>query len=84
MTDKRGTEKELEGSGHGSIGLLSWNFPGGCRGKQQKSLVRIGGVSAKIRTEHLPNTNLDRYSITDLHCGKLMMQQKRWHTWEEM
>lgn len=48
--------KDMEGSDRGIIESLSQNSAGGI----EENAVRIGGIPAKIQTEHLPNTNLDR------------------------
>jgi hypothetical protein len=43
-------------SDRGLTEILSQNSPGGTEG----NAVRIVGVQAKIQTQHLPNTNLER------------------------
>jgi hypothetical protein len=51
--------KGLERSGHHLIEVLFWHLPRGSGETQEKTSVRIAGVLAEIRTEHLPNQNLD-------------------------
>jgi hypothetical protein len=45
--------------------ILSRNFPGATEENHEKP-VRIFCVQAEIRTEHLPNTNLDNYRHASL------------------
>jgi hypothetical protein len=42
------------------------NLPGVTEKKQQITSIRITGVPAEIRTEHLPNMNLERYRHANL------------------
>jgi hypothetical protein len=49
-----------------SVAVLYSAFAWRDCGKLRKSSVGIAGVSAKIRTEHLPNMSLERYSHRSL------------------
>jgi hypothetical protein len=49
--------KDLEKSGRGLIEIPSWHFPGVT--KEDKMNLRIVGVLAEIRPEHLQNTSLE-------------------------
>jgi hypothetical protein len=54
------TGKNLEGSGSGIIEMLFQNLAGRIeRGIKRKVSAKMAGVPAEVRTEHLPNTNLD-------------------------
>jgi hypothetical protein len=44
---------------------LSHRVPGGSE-KDHKKPLRITGVPAEIRTEYLPDTNLERYRYVNL------------------
>jgi hypothetical protein len=50
--------KDLEGSGHDVIELISRNLPGSTEENRGKSLVRIVCVPVDIRTQHLQNTSV--------------------------
>lgn len=54
--------KDMVGSDRGLIETLSQNSPGG----NEDNAVRIVSVPAKIQTQHLPNTNLERQPETEL------------------
>jgi hypothetical protein len=41
------------------------------RGRLRETSVRIDGVLEGIRTEHFPNTRIERYSYTNLLSGKM-------------
>lgn len=55
-----GTGKDLEGSNPGLIEVLSRHLPGVTEENYEKS-VRIATVPAEIWTEHITNTNVERY-----------------------
>jgi hypothetical protein len=63
--DDRLIRKDLQGCGRCLIKKLSQNFPGRTP-KNHENPVRIASVRAEIRTEHLPNTNLQRYIYSSL------------------
>jgi hypothetical protein len=52
--------------GFGIIKKLSRNWPGGTEENKRKTSVGKTGVPTDIWTEHLPNTDLDRYAYTNL------------------
>jgi hypothetical protein len=54
----------LEGSGCGLIEALSRNLPGGTEENLENPKSGQAGVQGGIRTEHLPNTRLERYRYT--------------------
>jgi hypothetical protein len=60
------TRKDSEERGRGLVEVLFRYLPGGTEEKPQNTLVKITVVPAKIRTQYLLNTNLKRYSYTDL------------------
>lgn len=53
MTDEWHTVKDLEGSDHGVIEILSWNLDGGTEKPHQKPLT-ISEVLANIQTGQQP------------------------------
>jgi hypothetical protein len=68
VPDERWIGKDLEGSSHGLIEVLSWYLPGGLR-KTMKILsqeVWIASVTAKIRIESLLNTSQGSYHYANL------------------
>jgi hypothetical protein len=58
--DERRIGKDLEQGrpwpNRNTIPALTWTY----RGKLRRASIRTASVSAEIRTEHLPNTSLDR------------------------
>jgi hypothetical protein len=69
----------VEGSGRGLIEELSWHLSGGTEGTKRKTLIRIGDVQVKIRTQQLLITIPERYSYTDL-LGKVYSKKPRGKT----
>jgi hypothetical protein len=52
--------KNMEGSGHDLVGILSRNLSGETEETTERS-VRKADVADETRMEHLPNKNLKRY-----------------------
>jgi hypothetical protein len=69
--------KDLEESGCGQIETLSWHLCIRAK-KDHKNIVRIAGVTAKIRTEHLSNTSLDVTARPT--CSVMFNVSKIFHT----
>jgi hypothetical protein len=59
-----GMGMDLEGSSHGLFEVLSWHLPEVT--VENHEILMIVGAPAKIRTEYLPNTNLQRYFLINL------------------
>jgi hypothetical protein len=57
--------QDLEGSGHGLLEVLPLHIHRDTEKKTHKKTVRIAGAPAKIRTEYLLNTSLERYRFTN-------------------
>jgi hypothetical protein len=72
MIDERLIGNNLEGSGRGLIELLIRHFSGMTE-ENKKISVRIGDVPARIRTDHLPNTGLQRHLYSNLVVTYAMM-----------
>jgi hypothetical protein len=53
--------KDLEGSGRSLIEIPSRDLPGGTEGNYVTISVKISRLSAKIRSEDLPNTSQELY-----------------------
>jgi hypothetical protein len=70
--------KNLEGSGCGQIEALSWHLRIRAKKDHEKTLVRIAGVPAKIRTEHLTNKSLD--VTAGRTCSVVFNVSKIFHT----
>jgi hypothetical protein len=67
--DGWGFGKNFEGKYHNIIEIITQHFPGENDKKKQRTAVSIACVLAEIRTEYLPNTNLDRYHYANpLSC----------------
>jgi hypothetical protein len=64
MSDE--SEKILEISSRNLIEVLSQYVPVGTEEYHEKISVRIAGVQAGIRTEHLPTSSLDCYQCASL------------------
>jgi hypothetical protein len=58
--------KDLEGSSHRLIKVLSQNLSRGADENHKRTSVRIASVPAKIQTGHLPSTRLDHYFYNNL------------------
>jgi hypothetical protein len=54
-------ERIFEGAGHGQIQILCRNLPAVAKDNHRNPTTIITGVPAEIRTENLPNVNLERY-----------------------
>jgi hypothetical protein len=55
----RWLEKDMEGNGCGLIGVIPRHLP---EGKLRKTSVRVAGVSAEIRSKHLPKMSTEASS----------------------
>jgi hypothetical protein len=55
--------KDLEGNCRGPIQVVFRNIPDGT--EKTTKILRIVGVPAEIRTEHLKNTNVECYRYTN-------------------
>jgi hypothetical protein len=71
MTGKKWIRKDFKGDDRDLIEVLSRHLPGGTEENYETS-VRIASVPAEIRTEHIPNTSLERYRYTNL-LGKTLV-----------
>jgi hypothetical protein len=61
MMDEWWIGRDLEGSCHIQIEVLSLHLPGGTEENHKKTSVRKAGAPAKIWTEHLLHTSLEPY-----------------------
>jgi hypothetical protein len=78
MIDEWWIGKDMERIDRGLIYVLSRQMPG----NTEETSVRIVGIPAEIRTDHLPNTILERYLYTNLpvpchHLSKILLNSTK-------
>jgi hypothetical protein len=61
----RSIGKDLEGSGHGLLEVLPLHIPGWTEKKHTIKTVGIADAPAKIRTEYVMHTSLERYRFAN-------------------